>query len=260
MIGRFFPEENPADTLHLFSKILGLAIVLSGFMFNLNDGIPLAMLDFFIHATVACFYYSVSLYVIDGIVLYNFEYKDEILKRKNFAYAIVFLGHCISVGLLIKMVVSVVKESLILLVFLWALGMVFLGVASRIFSILSRFSFNKFMIQMNFGVALSYLGLIFGLTMIITAAIDHPLVDVESFSIEAILKLILSLIILPIFMKGLVLILRIQQPFKEDDEINSEPMLSHLGYGIYEGGLFMISCYLTGLVTEHILFGTYYPF
>lgn len=112
---------------------------------------------------------------------------------------------------------------------------------------------------MNLGVALSYLGFILGLTMIITTSLSRPLEGIESFAIEAFMSIILSLIILPIFTKGFTLIFRIDHTWTNEDETSERATVAHLGHGIYEGALFFTSFYLTGSITGHINFGPFYP-
>ena len=80
---KFFPSKNEADTLHLFSRILGMGIIFSEFFFLMDQGFSYALLDFSLRAVFAFIIYLLSLFIIESIALYNFEYSGEILKRRN---------------------------------------------------------------------------------------------------------------------------------------------------------------------------------
>ena len=110
---------------------------------------------------------------------------------------------------------------------------------------------------MNIGVSLSYMGFLLGQTIIIGEAVGQSPSDIKSFTIQASLKMALSLIILPVFIRGLTLVFRIQNGPHETDEDGGP--LAHLGRGISEGGLFLSACYLTKAITENIHFGSFYP-
>ena len=249
--------ENPAEMLYVFSKILGIGIIFSGLSVNLEDGVAFAVLDIFLYGFFACLFYTASLYILDGITLYNFEYDNEILEKKNFAYALIHFSHCLCVSILVKGILSVVQSSLLMFLFLWLFTMVLLGVAAKSFSLLSKFSLDKFLVQMNLGVSLSYFGHLTGWMILILWAVDHPLIDIERYIVEALWRLSLSLVILPVFVKALVIICKIPQSFKKSSIPEGSAMF-HLGYGIYEGFLFLMGCLLTGLVTANIGFGSLY--
>ena len=249
--------ENPAEMLYFFSKILGIGIAFSGLAVDLEDGMAFAILDIFLYAFLACIFYTMSLYILDGIILYNFEYEDEIIKKKNFAYALIYFAHCLCTAVLIERLLSIIQNSMVMLLFLWLFTMVLLGIAAKSFSLLSKFSLDNFLIQMNLGVSLSYLGRLLGWTILITWAVNHPLIDVEWYIVEALWKLSLSLVVLPVFIKALTIICKVRHAFK-DDSVGGGANLLHLGYGIYEGFLFLIGCYLTVLVTENVRFGSLY--
>jgi hypothetical protein len=98
-----------------------------------------------------------------------------------------------------------------------------------------------------------------GLIIILSSSLNHPLLDIQIYSIEVILKIILSLIILPIFRKVIPLIFRMQ----DDISPSSKPLQKQVsegpatGYGIYEGIVFLTSALFTTVITEHITFNSF---
>lgn len=251
---KFHPSKNPSDTLHLFSRILGIGIIFSGFQFNMVHGIYMALLDFFILGVMASSVFLVSMYIIESITLYNFEYNDEILKRKNMAYALMSLAHSLAIGYILKIVIAISSGSIVMFFFLWLFAMVLIGFASKSFPLISKLSFNRLLIQKNMSIGLSYLGYTLGCACIISSSLNHPLHEVKWYSIQVILKILLSLIIIPIFREGLIRIFKIQKE-KEIEDNND----FNLGYGVYEGVMFFTACFLTIVITENIFFGTFYP-
>jgi hypothetical protein len=67
-------------------------------------------------------------------------------------------------------------------------------------------------------------------------------------------------LIFPLFKKGLVYIF----PIKLGDERGFEGQVDHdmqnLGYGFYEGSIFIAGAILTTMIVNRIQFGTIYPF
>lgn len=258
---KFFPSKNSSDTIHLFSRIIGIGIIYSNFYLNLSDGIYLALFKMLIESTVVIILYLGSIYIIESIVLYNFEYSDEVLRRKNYAYAIICFSHSIGLAFILNAVVKVSHSSIIMTFFLWLFAMVLVGFSTKAYAIISKLSFNRLLVQKNLAIALSYTGFLWGQCLIISSALNHEITDIKWYSIQVILKLLLSLIIVPIFRKGLILIFRIQDdlPSKSDDNTHGANNEVELGYGIYEGAILFTSCFLTTVVTGNIQYGNFYP-
>ncbi|PIP90704.1 MAG: hypothetical protein COW01_13250 [Bdellovibrionales bacterium CG12_big_fil_rev_8_21_14_0_65_38_15] len=252
----FHPTKNAADTLHFFARLIGIGILFSEFRFDLSDGFFLAMLDFAVQGFFAAGLYLLSVYTLESIVLYNFEYTDEIVKKRNMAYAFVGFVNSIALATLLKTCLEVGEQSLVMLFFLWLFSMVLLGFAYKAYSIFSKMPFARLLMQQNLGASISYAGYTLGWTMLITGAIDQSLTDIKWYSVQVLLRLLLSLIIFPIFRKGIMIIFRVDKNYATDKEPTAE---GSLGYGIFEGCLFFTSAFLTTVITEHIHFGTFYP-
>ena len=95
IFSKFYPSKNSAESLHFFSRLLGIGIVFSEFHFDLDQGFLFAVIDFLIRAVVGFLVYLVSLYTVESIVLYNFDYHDEIVKRRNMPYALIGIAHAL---------------------------------------------------------------------------------------------------------------------------------------------------------------------
>lgn len=257
---KFFPSKNEADTLHLFSRILGMGIVFSEFFFLMDQGFSYALFDFFLRALFAFIIFLLSLFIIESIALYNFEYNGEVLKRKNLSYSIVCLSHSVGVAVILRTVLKVSQESFVMLLFLWLFAMTLIGFASKTYNYISKVNFNPLLIQKSIPLALSYLGFFLGWSIIISSSIDNPLNNIKWYTIQVILKIILSLMFLPIFHKGLRYFFQIEEPkrFQEENEHNDINDID-LGFGIYQGIIFFTSSFLTTVVTGNVKFGSFYP-
>jgi hypothetical protein len=256
---RFYPSKNSADSLHLFSRILGIGIIFSQFYFHVSDGFLFAIVDFFIKATLACAYYLISIYILESIVLYNFEYHDEIVKRKNMAYATVGFAHSLGLAFALKAILAVSQDSLLLMFFLWLFTIVLVGFATKTFVIMSKLPFNRLLVQKNLGLAFSYTGFIWGWIALITSSINLELTQIKWYAIQVILKILLSLIILPVFIWGIKSIFKLQDDLDAKFDAQNEGGEVEFGYGLFEGLTFFTSCFLTMVITGQINFGTFYP-
>lgn len=255
---KFIPSKNPADTIHFFARIIGIGILFGQFNFYMSKGIVYALLDFFLQATSISVIYLISIYILESIVLYNFEYSDEILKRKNMAYSIISFSQSLGIALLLRVVLATSQDNFTLLIFLWLLAMVMVGLASKTFGIISKLSFNRLLVQKSIGLSLSYLGFFWGWITVVASSLEHELTNVKEFSIQVVLKIILSLLIIPLLRKGIHLIFQLKEEFSSQYETQQSDQIE-VGYGLYEGATFFTCCYLATIITGQIHFGTFYP-
>lgn len=264
----FYPSKNPADTLHLFSRILGIGIILSEFKFYLGHGLGMAIYDLLVSSVVVFSLYLGSLYVLESVVLGVYEYSEEILKRKNLAYGIACFSNSLAMAYLAKVILSISKDSLVMLAILWLFSMAVTGFAMKSFDLVSNLPFNTLMTQKNLAIAFSYTGFIWGWTILISNGLHHELLDIRTYSAQFLLKILLSAIIFPLFKRGLTLIYQLKEEVA-DVHVGSASNSTHfeiktsegpnIGTGIYEGILFFTAAFLTGIITSNIDFGTFYP-
>lgn len=260
ILKKFSPSKNSTDTIHLFGRIIGIGIIYSNIVINVSDGMYFALGQLFLESIMVIVLYLTSLYILESIVLYNFEYADEILRRKNYAYSIICFSHSISLAYILKTVIKVSNSSLVMTLFLWLFAIVLIGFCSKTFQIISKLSFNRLLVQKSLAVAIAYMGFILGLCIIISSSLDHSLQDIKWYTIQVILKILLSIIIIPIIRKGLIWVFSIQDDYVvKKGEIEDGNQSVELGYGIYEGAILFTSCFLTTVITGNIYYGNFYP-
>ena len=254
------PAENPADTLHLFSRLVGISIIFSSISFNETSGVFLSIFHFAVWGTIAVVFYLLSLYIMESVVFYNFDYTDEILKRKNMCYAFISFCHAIVVAYLSRTVMMEAENSLVILIVLWLYMLVIVGFSVKYYGFISKLSINSLIIQKNLSLCFSYGGFILGAGFIIASCFDQEHYDITVYCIQVLLKTILSLLIFPLFKKGLVKIF----PIKLGDERGTQSEIDldrqSIGYGFYEGAIFLAGAILTTMIVHRIQFGTIYPF
>jgi uncharacterized membrane protein YjfL (UPF0719 family) len=191
---------------------------------------------------------------MENIIFYNFSYTDEVLKKKNIAYSIVSFSISIGLAMIIRTIFQESESSLVILIVLWLFSLVLFGFSSKLYKYVSKLQFNSLMIQKNLGLAMSYSGFLFGSTVIITSAFSHEHHDITGYTIQAILKTLLGTLILPVFIAGIKYVFKINESEQHDSEN------SNLGFGVYEGAIFVTSALLTAIIIGQIHFGTIYPF
>ncbi len=254
------PAENPADSLHLFSRVVGIAIIFSSITFNESSGFFLSIFHFAVWGALAIILYLLSLYIIESIVFYNFDYTDEILKRKNMSYAVISFCHAIVIAYLTRTVMMEAENSLVILMVLWLYMLVIVGFSVKYFTFISKLTFNRLMIQKNLSLCFSYAGFSLGAGLIIAACFDQEHYDITVYCIQVLLKIILSLLIFPIFKKSLMKIFPVKMGEDRGHEGTFELNVQSLGYGFYEGCVFIAGALLTTMIVNRIQFGIIYPF
>lgn len=260
VLKKIHPAENPADTLHLFARVMGISIIFSSITFNETSGFFLSIFHFAVWGTIAIVLYLLSLYIVESIVFYNFDYTDEILKRKNMSYAFISFCHAIVIAYLTRTVMIEAENSLIILLVLWLYMLVIVGFSVKYYTFISKLSFNRLLIQKNLSLCFSYGGFSLGAGIIISSCFDQEHYDITVYCIQVLLKTILSLIIFPIFKKGLVKIFPVKLGEERGLEGHIDTDMQSIGYGFFEGAVFISGAILTTMIVNRIQFGTIYPF
>lgn len=256
ILKKIYPSENYIDTLHIFSRLIGVALIFSTLEFNEYIGISISTIDFFVWSIIGFSFYLLSIYILESIIFYNFEYKDEVLKKKNPAYGVVSFANAICLALIIKAIFKESENSILILIILWLFAIVLFGFSARLFKYVCKLSFNSLMIQKNLGLGLAYSGFLFGNAIIIMSAFSHEHHNITSYMVQVILKTLLAALILPLFRSGLMAVFSIH----ENEYQGAGEEFMHLGHGIYIGAIFLTSALLTSIIIGRIHFGTIYPF
>jgi uncharacterized membrane protein YjfL (UPF0719 family) len=259
VLKKIHPAENPADSLHLFARMIGIAIIFSSISFNEASGLALSLFHFAVWGLLAIVLYLLSLYIMESIVFYNFDYTDEVLKRRNMSYAFISFCHAIVIAYLTRTVMLEAENSLIILLVLWLYMLVIVGFSVKYFTFISKLSFNRLLIQKNLAICFAYGGYSLGTGFIIASCFDQEHYDLTVYCIQVLLKTILALIIFPLFKIGLMRIFPVKLG-EERDQGQKDVEMQSLGYGFYEGSVFLSAAILTTMIVNRIQFGTIYPF
>jgi hypothetical protein len=252
---RFDPSENPADTLHLFARLTGFVMILSSLRFDEGHGIMLSLFHYIVWGGLTAGLYLGSLFLVESIVLFNFEYRDEVLKRRNLTYALVCAAHALAIAHVTRVVVDQAENSLVILLILWMLAMVVMGFGSKYFQLLSRLHLDRMVGQDQPAVAVSYAGFTLGLGWLVGESFNHEHFDITMYCVQVLLKIMLALIVYPLFRKGLRMLFRVDLP---PGKVEHEK--ANWGLGVFECALFLSSAVMTSMIVNHIRFGTIYPF
>lgn len=260
VLKRINPAENPADALHFFARLIGISLIFSSITFNETSGFFLSIFHFAVWGTIAIVLYLLSLFIVESIVFYNFDYTDEILKQKNMSYAVISFCHSIVIAYLTRTVMIEAENSLVILLVLWLYMLVIVGFSVKYYIFISRLSFNRLLIQKNLSLCFSYGGFSLGAGLVIASCFDQEHYDITVYCIQVLLKTILSLLIFPLFKKGLVFIFPIVIGSERVHEGQIDVDRQSIGYGFFEGSIFIAGAILTTMIVNRIQFGTIYPF
>lgn len=261
---KFDPAHNMAESLYFFSRIIGIGIIFSSNYFHLEHGLAFGLLAIFLHTFLQLILFVLATYIIQSVILYNFEYHDEIYRRKNMSYSTICFFVSLGTAIILKNIIILSNQSLIILLFLWSLSAVLFGIAAKLFRFISPLPVNQLIIQKNMALAYSFSGYAISVAIIIISAFNQEFTDIEHYSLQVTLKILLSIIILPLFYRGLIWGLNIQHDRNLLILSNSEQTETILhdtpaAYGLFEGVLLVTAALLTSVVTGHILLGDFYP-
>jgi len=256
-----YPQKNTSHAIHVASRILGFAIILSDFSFFLSDGLFMALFDFFLYSITLIILYGLSLYVFESIALYNFSFEDEIYKRKNISFSTITFGLSISSAFILKKIFFIAQGSIINLFFLWLFTTVLFGFALKTYNIILSKNLNQIILQKNNYDSISHVGFSWSWTLLITSALDIEINSYTRFMTFSIIQIILSIIIFPIFHNGINKIFFIRKPMTVKKSVQSTTYITEPDdkSGINDALLFLATAYLTSLITSQVHFGSFYP-
>ena len=257
-----YPEKNTAHAIHISSRVLGFAIILSDFSFFLSDGLFMALFDFFIYSLNLIILYGLSLYVFESIALYNFSFEDEIYKRKNISFATITFGLSISAAFILKRIFYIAQGSLVNLFFLWLFTTVLFGFALKTYNVITQKNLNQIILQKNNYDSISHVGFCWSWMLLIGSALDIEINNYTRFMTFSIIQIILSIIIFPIFHTGISRILGIKKSFVTKKNLTANTATSldtEDKSGINDALLFLTTAYFTSLITGQVHFGSFYP-
>ncbi len=243
--------ENPSDTLHFLSRILGLAIIFSFVEFNRFLSVEVSLIHLSIVSLTIMISYLISLLIIEAIVLHKFNYRTEILKNNNFSYALIIFSLNISTAFIIKSILLHSQNSVLIFLTLWLFAMCLLGLIARLFNFYSRFQFNRNISQQSIGVAISFAFYILGTTYLLSKSFDQPHIEKYSYMLRIFFKVFLSVLIVPVFIAAIRFIFSLKmkknlvQSYIEDKE-------KSISYGLAEGLVFLISAIMTSWIVFNI--------
>lgn len=257
VLNKHCPTTNPANTLYFFSRVLGLSLILLSFKFHLNTEIGLAIFHMIFWGSISFLIYLISLYIIESIVLYKFEYIDEVAKKENLSFSIVSFSNAIAVAIIIKQLLMESEDSILILILLWLFSMVIFGFANKSYQYFSRFNLSKHIVQKEIGASLSFSGFSLGISLLISEAFHISHYDIQSYFIRVILRILLCLIIAPLIYKGIKFVFNFSHITHQEVFESETAQKNYLGYGIYEGALFLIVSLFTNMIANQITFSVH---
>ncbi len=250
----FYPSQNPAATLFLFSRILGIGLIFSEINIFLEKGIFYASFDFLLTSILTFILYLLALYILESIVLSDFEHSEEITRKNNMCYAIISSSFSIGIAIIFKTFLnqSIVNNAhnIVYILLLWSITIVLLGFSVKSYSFFSKLEFSELLSKRSFALAFSYFGFFFSWVLIIGSALDQEIFNIKNYASGVVLKIILSMLILPLFRNALIFIFRLKEDL-ERKETEGDPSI---GFGLYEGLLILTCAFMTTLITSNLNF------
>lgn len=199
----FNPFENTADSIHYFSRIVGICIVFSSITIHLSENLTLAIINFIFWSIVNITFYLLSLYVLELIVLHAFQYQQEIMKRKNLCYATVSAVMSICLSFLVRNAAQIADNSIPFMIIIALYTLVIFGLFLKQYHLVSRFSFSKSIIGQDIGAVISHTGFTISTTLIIHYCFLYASDNIENFINISLTYFLLCGILLPLFYYGI---------------------------------------------------------
>lgn len=249
----FTPEKNYADTLLICSRLISIGIVLSPLTINFYSDLFLNLLHFISWSIISTCTYAASLYVIEGIILYPFEYAEEIHNKKNIAYTIISSTLSLACAFLIRSAVIATSFNFLLVAITYLLLLVIFITLLKMYPFISVFNLKESLKTRDLSAALSFSGYIIGIIILCITAQENPLGNYQHQLLQITTQIILAVLLFPIFKFGINKVFKI----KRSDAFLTEE--KRLGYGISEGAIFCLSSLFTSILIPSIKVTSAFP-
>jgi uncharacterized membrane protein YjfL (UPF0719 family) len=170
-------KDNPAVGLTLAGYFLGLAIAISGSLFELGPDAIGNLISIAVFGILSLLLMRASVFINDRFILNNFSIDKEIVTDQNLGTAAVVAGGCIANGFIIAGALMGDSSSFIVAVFdvvvYWATGQCLLIASSKIFQLITPYDAHKLIEEDdNFPVGMSFGGFLAGTGIIINGALN----------------------------------------------------------------------------------------
>jgi uncharacterized membrane protein YjfL (UPF0719 family) len=248
----FQSQVNPADSIHYYARILSASILIYPLILTFQDDFLSLVVHLSTWSLLALALFISSIFFVENTILNHFDYKNEILKKENYAYAIISGSLSICFALAINFVIKNADFSIPIVIILWFLTLIYLGVSSKIFTALTSFHFFKDILSKNLGASISFAGFMLGSSLILFMCLDQEYVEFGEYFIQMASDLTLCLFFAPIFYLCLKRIYLRNNHYTTMLYIKDGPFQLHLVAGLTEGTLFLASSILTILTVFNL--------
>lgn len=254
---KFYPIRNHVDSIHFFSRLLSIGIILSSLSIEIHPDLISNLMHFISWSAISVATYFASIYILEGIILHPFDYFDEIHNKKNYAYVLISSTLSICTAILIKTTIAQTGFYFLLSSVTYAFLFVAFMVLLKLYSFTSIFHLKNYIAKKDLSVALSYSGYIVAITILCVFAQEDSSASYQIHLLTILSKLIWAIILFPLFKLGIVYIFKVQAIQDKDPKAGN--VYPKLGYGIFEGATFCMSSIFTSLLMPAINITTALP-
>lgn len=257
---KIFPNRNHIDTIHFFSRLLAIGILISSFSINIYQDLMSNLLHFISWTSISMVVYFISLYFVEGIILYPFEYLEEVHNRKNYTYVIISACLSTCLAFLIKTVFFQVGFLLFFTVVTYTLILVIFTLLLKFYSAVSHFNLKNSISKKDLGASFSFSGYTIGVTIICLFSLKNPIGPNNHQLLQVVSQVLLGIILFPLFKKVIIYIFKIQEKHTISEAAGSGERISKLGYGVFEGSVFCLASVFTSILMPSINITTALPY
>jgi len=248
----FNSHVNPAESIHYYARILSSSILIYPLILTFQDD----FFSLFIHITtwsiLAFGLFISSVYFVENTILNHFDYKNEILKKENYAYALISATLSLCFALSINFVIKNADFSIPIVIILWFLSLIFLGISSKIYTALTSFQFMKDILAKNLGAAISFAGFMSGASLILFMCLNQEYIEFTEYFIQMASDLTLCLFFAPLFYLFLKRVYLRNTNFTQMHYVRGGTFQLYLATGLTEATLFLTSSILTILTVFNL--------
>lgn len=254
---KFYPVRNHTDSLHFFSRLLSIAIILSSLSIEVHPDLVSNLMHFISWSGISVATYFASIYILEGIILHPFDYFEEIHNKKNYSYVIISSVLSICTAFLIKTTIAQTGFYFLLSSVTYAFLFVVFMMLLKLYHFTSVFHLKSYIAKKDLSVALSYSGYIIAMTTLCVFAQEDSSASYQVHLLTIMSKIIWAILLFPIFKYSIVFIFKVQH--KENQDKASSIGSAKLGYGIFEGATFCMASIFTALLMPAINMTTALP-
>jgi len=237
-------RDNLPLAIALSGYFIGLTLAVGGALAGTAPSLARGLLSTLGYGLIAIVLLNVSIRLNDWLIFTNFSLEKEIIADRNCGAGLVVAANHVAMGLILYGVISGEGGGPVALLVFWALGLLTLVLAAKVYALITSFHLSEVIEKGNIAVGAALAGVLLALGNVVRFAVQGNFVSWFKSLTSFAAVTILGLILLPLLRLAIDKLIMIPGHSLTCEEVGQR--VPNIGAGILEGSLYFCISFLIG--------------